>query len=163
MGLPLEHEPVALEEADRMNAARAAASVREYLEAAIDRERGTVPMVAESHGGALRILVPVPAVRLLVEILREMGRGNAVTVVPSQAELTTQQAADLLNVSRPYVVKLLEEGRIPYRTVGPRRRIRFTDLMTFKRTDDAHRRRVADELTRDAVELGMGYDDDDPE
>jgi excisionase family DNA binding protein len=160
MSMPLEHQPVALEESDRSSAARAAASVGEYLEHGLARERGTVTLVAESDGGALRILVPAPAVQLLFEVLRELGRGNAVTVVPSQSELTTQQAADILNVSRPYVVKLLEEGRIPYRTVGPRRRIRFADLMAFKQTDDAYRRRVADELTREALELGMGYTDD---
>jgi excisionase family DNA binding protein len=159
MGVALEHEPVALEESERTDAARAAASVGEYLERDAARGPRSVTLEAESDGRVLRVLVPEPAVRLLVELLRELGRGNAVTVVPFQAELTTQQAADLLNVSRPYVVKLLEEGRIPYRTVGPRRRIRFADLMAYKRDDDAYRRSVADELTLEAVELGMGYDD----
>jgi excisionase family DNA binding protein len=160
MEMPLEHDPIALEEADRTDAARAAASVGNYLGHGDARERGRVTLVAESDGEVVQVLVPRPAVRLLVEVLRELGRGNAVTVVPFQAELTTQQAAELLNVSRPYVVKLLEEGRIPYRTVGPRRRVRFADVMAFKRADDAYRRRVVDELTRDGVELGMGYDDD---
>jgi hypothetical protein len=56
------------------------------------------------------------------------------------------------------VVKLLEEGRIPYRSVGPRRRIPLADLLAFKREDDARRRKVADELTREAADLGLGYD-----
>jgi excisionase family DNA binding protein len=159
MGMAAEREPVALEESERTDAARAAARVGEYLERDPAHGRRSVTLEAESDGRVLRVLVPEPAVRLLVELLRELGKGNAVTVVPFQAELTTQQAADILNVSRPYVVKLLEEGRIPYRTVGPRRRIRFADLMAFKRDDDAYRRGVADELTREAVELGMGYDD----
>jgi excisionase family DNA binding protein len=158
--LALEYEPVALAESERTDAARAAASVLEYLRRDADRSDRAVTLEARSDDRLVRVVVPEPAVRLLAHVLRELSEGNAVTVVPFQAELTTQQAADLLNVSRPYVVKLLEEGRIPYRTVGPRRRIRLADLMAFKREDDAYRRSVADELTRDAVELGLGYEDE---
>lgn len=72
-------------------------------------------------------------------------------------EVTTQEAADLLKVSRPYVVQLLEEGRIPFRRVGTRRRIRFEDLMAFKNRDDAARRKTADALAKEAEELGLRY------
>jgi excisionase family DNA binding protein len=103
------------------------------------------------------VAVPASALRLFLHLLAEMSQGNAVTLIPSHAELTTQQAAELLNVSRPYVVKLLEEGKIPFRTVGKYRRIRFDDVMAHKRKDDEARARVLDQLTAEAQELGMGY------
>ena len=73
--------------------------------------------------------LPVEAVNFLFEILSEMAAGNAVTIIPTQAELTTQQAADLLHVSRPFMVRLLESGTIPFHKTGTHRRVSFSDLM----------------------------------
>jgi excisionase family DNA binding protein len=103
------------------------------------------------------IVLPASVLQLLKGILAEMAQGHGVALLPIRAELTTQQAADLLNVSRPYLIRLLEHRKIPFRLVGQHRRVRFEDLLAFQRKDDEERRRVADELTADAQELGLGY------
>lgn len=111
----------------------------------------------QAHGSDVTVTVPRAAFDLFLEILGQMANGNAVTIVPVHAELTTQQAADMLNVSRPHLVSLLESGRLPFRKVGTHRRVMFADLSAFKSVQNVQSREAAAELTRQAQELGLDY------
>ncbi|MCW9057841.1 MAG: excisionase family DNA-binding protein [Gammaproteobacteria bacterium] len=103
------------------------------------------------------LILPRDVLALLRDILTEMAQGNAVTIVPTHAELTTQAAADILNVSRPHLIKLLEEGRIPFTLIGTHRRIRYQDLMDYKAERDRKSQEAMEELAKQAQDLGMGY------
>ena len=103
------------------------------------------------------ITLPANAARLLLEILVQMAEGTAVTLLPTQAELTTQQAAAILNVSRPFLVRLLEHGQIPYRKVGTHRRILLRDVIAYQEGTDTARVRSLDELANLSQELNLGY------
>lgn len=103
------------------------------------------------------LVLPTAAAKLLTHLLTEMSQGNAVTLIPLHAELTTRQAADFLNVSRPHVIKLLEQKQIPFHKVGTHRRINFSDLEEFKRSHEVTRRKALEELTKEAQESEMGY------
>ena len=103
------------------------------------------------------IVLPAPLVALLMGILRMMAKGVGVALTPLHSELTTGQAADLLHVSRPYLVKLLEAGDIPYYKVGRNRRVRREDVMNYKIAIDRRREAILDELVAESQELGL-YD-----
>ncbi len=103
------------------------------------------------------VTIPAAALNLLVEILVQMAEGNAVSIVPIKKELTTQEAADILQVSRPYLVGLLQSGKIPYWKVGTRRRVLTQDIINYKNRIDAARMQTLEELAAQAQELDMGY------
>ncbi|MCB9767191.1 MAG: excisionase family DNA-binding protein [Candidatus Omnitrophica bacterium] len=101
--------------------------------------------------------LPETTVRLVVDLLSETSRGNPVAIMPLKTEFSTQQAANFLNVSRPFFVNLLEKGEIPFRKVGSHRRVRFDDLIRYKKKTDKRSLEALDELVTQAQDLGMGY------
>ncbi|ABS17311.1 MULTISPECIES: excisionase family DNA-binding protein [Brucella] len=103
------------------------------------------------------IELPAGAAALLMDILEAMAAGRGVTIIPENAELTTVEAASALNVSRPYLIKLLDDGIIPHRKVGKHRRIRMEDVVAYKARDDREREAILDQLVGEAQEQDMDY------
>ena len=103
------------------------------------------------------ITIPSSILPQLRDILNHIAQGNDIKILPIKQELTTTEAASILNVSRPYLVELLESGKIPFRKVGVRRRILYQDVITYKEKVEAQRRKTLAELTAQAQELNMGY------
>jgi excisionase family DNA binding protein len=142
--------PIQPDDADVSTAVEALPHVKEYLATHSD----AVIRLVVADEPQERLVVPRGAVELLARILAYMAAGQGVSVVPSHAELTTQQAAELLNVSRPFLIGLLDGAEIEYRKVGKHRRIQAQSLLTYMARDDQKRREAADELARLDQELG---------
>jgi len=119
------------------------------------RREGAELRVQIDGGETLRL--PKSVSNLLYLLLTEMAQGNAVTLIPIHAELTTQEAADYLNVSRPYLIRLLKEGKVKFSMVGTHRRVKFSDLEAYRKASEEERQRVMEELAAQAQDLGMGY------
>jgi excisionase family DNA binding protein len=103
------------------------------------------------------LTLPKSVTPLLIHLLTEMAQGNSVTLIPVHAELSTQEVANLLNISRPHLVRLLEDNVIPHHKVGTHRRVKFTDVEAYKERFETQRRAALDELAKQAQDLGMGY------
>lgn len=123
----------------------------------IERLARTSGPVSLHFEGDESVALPKPALDLLKKILAEMAKGNAVELVPIHGELSTQQAADILNISRPYVIELLEKEAIPFRKVGSHRRVMLKDVMDYKHARDQKRLKALDELSALDQEFGLGY------
>lgn len=117
-------------------------------------KQGTLPINVKRDGAEVEIELPAAIGRAVLDLLAHIARGEMVTFVPYGAELTTQQAADLLNVSRPFLTKLLEKGEIEFHRVGTHRRIRADHLLRYKEQRDSERAAAMKELQR----LGQDYD-----
>ncbi len=122
------------------------------LEPILSLESSQLRLVA-SNGE--EIVIPESVYSLLGQVVRAMASGQVISIVPHNRELTTQQAADILNVSRPFLVKLLENGEIPYIKVGSHRRILFQDLMVYKEQRKVKRRQLLDQLIEMTEEAGL--------
>jgi excisionase family DNA binding protein len=131
---------------------RAARRLRDYLES--HPEDDLVEALGEI-GDEDALVIPRPTAIMLAQVLDALGQGQGVVIIPKEVELTTQLAADMLNVSRPYLIKLLESGKIPFRKVGRHRRITYEALAEYKRRDDLERRAAADDLADLSQELGL--------
>jgi len=131
-------------------------ALRELGECRSNKAARTI-QVEPDDGPDVSVPVPREAFELLLEVLEQMANGNAVTIVPVHPELTTQEAADMLDVSRPHLVDLLESGKLAFSGVGTHRRIRVVDLLAYQQADQADRRATLDELSEEAQRLGLGY------
>lgn len=103
------------------------------------------------------VVIPTKALHLLAVILSSMAQGKAVSLIPSDSEISTQQAANMLGVSRPHIVKLLETGSVPFKKVGSHRRILLEDLLVYKEQQDKNRREQLQFLAEQAQDLNLGY------
>ena len=136
---------------------KAAVEILKALSTHVDQAgKDTVKLQFRSRTGASQnVCLPPLAFKLLVEILRQMASGNAVSIIPLRKEVTTHEAAEILNVSRPFVIGLLEKGEIPFRKVGTHRRIPLSALLEYKRRTDAIRDEALDFLAAQAQELKL--------
>lgn len=141
-----------VKESDPIFAPNSDATIVKQLDDELARTQGVAKLVTP-QGSEIRL--PHSVLKVLVEVVHEMARGNAVRVMPIHAELTTQQAAELLNVSRPFLVSLLEQGEIGYRKVGTHRRILLEDLLVYKDRRDRERLSALDELAKEDQRLGL--------
>ncbi|MFJ6618330.1 helix-turn-helix domain-containing protein [Kitasatospora sp. NPDC091335] len=137
---------------DAESAARALRRLKDYL-AHTARPDEDVRILTETGDDVL--VLPRPTVEMFAAILAAVAGGQGVQLVPVDAEVSTQVAAEMLNVSRPYLIGLLERGEMPYRLVGRHRRVRLDDLAAYRRADDRRRKDAADELSRLDQELGL--------
>jgi len=135
---------------------RAARESYEALASSIELLRTEMPEI-EIEETEEKIRIPISALRLLAKILKEISRGNPISIVPIATEMTTQAAAELLGCSRPHIVRLLEEGKIPYTKVGKHRRIKYEDVVTFRKEMKARQRTKIQELMHLDEESGL-YD-----
>jgi excisionase family DNA binding protein len=147
------HEPIAPTETEALLARETSRLLASHVRT---RQNLRIRIMDDDKAGDI-LSLPASAVRLLLDILTEMAQGNAITLIPVHAELTTQQAADLLNVSRPHLVSLLDAGEIPHRKVGTHRRVLFQDLVAYKKRTDNARGKALDQLAEEAQELDLGY------
>ena len=152
-------EPVALPEQEVALARASGETLARFLNG--ENVPLSLRVTNPATGEQSETLVPAQVVRLLSQALSQMAAGNPVTLVPLQAELSTQQAADMLGVSRPYLVKMLEEGKIPYRKVGEQRRVRYAHVLAYLERERQESNKALDELVALSEEMGL-YEMDRP-
>ena len=126
-----------------------------HLEAMFSKGERTAKLTSP-HGEEVEL--PASAFHALQLVADGMAKGLTMLLLPQGKELTTQQAADILHVSRPHVIKLLEQGKMPYHQVGTHRRVKIEDVLAFREKRNKRRREQLDELTRLSEQLPVGYE-----
>lgn len=144
--LPTEHEKTLATESGRVLSLHVSSKSEEKCICVVDE-----------NGEQDKVNIPISAYKLLLDILANMSMGYAVNVTPVHAELTTQEAADMLNVSRPFFIKLIESGEIEFTKTGTHRRIKYKDVLDYKSKIDSQRANALAELAAQAQDLNMGY------
>ena len=144
-----QREPIVASEAEAIIARAAAGRLKSVADA-----RQDVQIVVKDQ---TNVVVPLPAraVAIILEVLQSMASKTPFSIIPHDAELTTQQAADFLNVSRPFLIGLLDQGKIDYRKVGTHRRIRYADLLEFEKASRAEREAAIAEMIAESQRLGL--------
>ena len=143
--------PISAEEAEMARVAQ------RCIMAALDHSRAAQITLTTDKGEHPTVAVPPTALKLIGQVLGAMSEGRPVTLIPAQQEFTTVEAAHFLNVSRPFVVKEIEEGRIPCRMVGTHRRIAFEDLVAYGKRMREKQATALDRMAENARELGLEY------
>ncbi|NLC57862.1 MAG: helix-turn-helix domain-containing protein [Armatimonadetes bacterium] len=146
-------EPYSLPEGEAQRARESSAALAEFIRD--DVTQVTLRLEDRRSGRQLEASLPSAVLRLLTQALAQMAEGQSLTLIPLDAELSTQQAADLMGVSRPYFVKLLEEGRIPFRRVGSQRRVRFEALQRYMEEYQREAIRAMETMTAEAQQMGL--------
>lgn len=154
MASALDSRKIAPGDVDAQQAERALRRIRDYL-SHTSGEDADISLIGETTDSNDPLILPRPTVEMFAAILAAIAQGQGVQLMPVNAEVSTQVAAEMLNVSRPYLIKLLESGEIPYRSVGRHRRVKFQDVVEYKRQDDRKRKDAADELASLDEELGL--------
>ncbi|MFJ9720876.1 helix-turn-helix domain-containing protein [Streptomyces sp. NPDC101213] len=153
MAAATEGRKIAPGTVDTESAQRALRRIRDHL--AHNTDTTTDVTILGEHGDEDPLVLPRATIEMFATMLAALANGQGVQLMPVNAMLTTQQAANMLNVSRPYLIGLLEKGEIPFELVGRHRRVKFNDVMEYKRRDDRQRRDAADSLTSLDEELGL--------
>lgn len=143
---------------DETEAAMAKAAQR-CIMAALDHSRAPAITLVDESGQQTEpaIKLPPQALRLIAQVLGAMGERRPITIVPTKHELTTVEAANYLNVSRPFIIKEIESGKLRHRMVGTHRRIAYEDLVEYKRSMQRRQEEALQQLADNAQEIGLGY------
>jgi len=151
-------KPASRFEPEPIRAGSEETALLEILRAALEGIGAKASAARLLAGDGQPLELPESVYRVLVETVRELAAGHAVAILPVHAELTTQEAADLLGVSRPYLIKLIEQGTVPCSlTTGNHRRLPLSDVLAYRRVRDQERRAALDEMSAEAERLGLRY------